>query len=178
MAQKKPEAVLVRKNVLLILFALVIVLFILSACLAGVVVSEKRANKNEDIAIIPSESVSDSIPNVSNSDVPTSNSVSQSGVSLPAVTSAGSQDVLGDYTVNTSAENLNMRQTPGIDGNIITQIPRGTKLTVTAVENGWGYVSYRGHSGWVSLTYLVAVPNTSVAAGMSYTVTVSSSAIN
>ncbi len=37
--------------------------------------------------------------------------------------------------------------------NIITAIPNGETVTITKESGGWGYTSYKGKKGWISLEY-------------------------
>lgn len=48
---------------------------------------------------------------------------------------------------------LNMRSGAGTSYGVVTSIPDGVKLTVTKVNGSWGYVTYTGKSGWISLDY-------------------------
>lgn len=151
MAKKRRDQVLINKNLLLVLFALIIVLFILSACLLGVVVSDRRQDSSSEPPKVSDSSPSDSAPTGS---VP-------AGSSLPPVSNPTAVNGTGSYTVNTTADALNVRGTPNSDGDVVTQIPKGTQISVTAVSGSWGYVTYNGQSGWVSMNYLVAVPQSS-----------------
>lgn len=51
-----------------------------------------------------------------------------------------------------TASVLNLRKSP-VDGEVLTGIPKDTQIVVTEVQNGWGFVSYRGCDGWISLAY-------------------------
>ena len=60
---------------------------------------------------------------------------------------------LGQYTITTNTDPLNMRQGPGSSETVLTQVPKGTVVNITAISGDWGYCSYNGYSGWVSLAY-------------------------
>ncbi len=144
MPAKRKDQVLINKNFLMILFALLIILIIVTAVLLGVVVSDKRAdNSGEGGSPAP---VSDSVPDASSTTLPT-----------PSATAASAS---GTYTVNTNANSLNVRAKAESDGEIITQIPRGTQIIVTEVRGEWGYTTYNGASGWVKMSFLVAASPT------------------
>lgn len=49
---------------------------------------------------------------------------------------------------------LNMRYGPGITYGQIALIPNGTKITRTAQQDGWSFVSYSGKQGWVSSEFV------------------------
>lgn len=59
----------------------------------------------------------------------------------------------------TTTDNLNLRQTPGVDGKLICTMPKGTKVVTTGnTEKAdgilWREVIYNGRSGWASGDYL------------------------
>lgn len=69
----------------------------------------------------------------------------------------------GEYSVQTGGYSLRFRTEHSRDAESITDIPDGTKLTVTDVYYDetaeeefqyWGQVTYLGHTGWVTLSYL------------------------
>lgn len=50
----------------------------------------------------------------------------------------------------TTTDVLNCRSTSSTSGSIVKTYAKGTKLTITKVNNGWGYTGI----GWVSLSYV------------------------
>lgn len=60
-------------------------------------------------------------------------------------------DVPGTYRI--TADVLNIRSGPGTNFDRVGQVAEGAEVTVTAVENGWGAVTYREVSGWISLEF-------------------------
>jgi uncharacterized protein YraI len=81
-----------------------------------------------------------------------------------------SSEVTVNYTVTvSSSSNLNCRKGPGTNFAIVTSYPKGTKLTITKENNGWGYTG----KGWVSLSYVTKVVTSS-----SYQVRVTASSLN
>ena len=60
----------------------------------------------------------------------------------------------GQYSVMTKGDSLNMRSGPGQENDVTAKIPNGTVVPLYGVVEGWGHVSYKGVSGWVSLDYL------------------------
>lgn len=54
-------------------------------------------------------------------------------------------------------EIMNFRETPG--STVITTIPAGTVLEITAIEGVWGKTVYEGKTGWISLQYSVYIPS-------------------
>lgn len=72
----------------------------------------------------------------------------------------------GDSThrVNTNGSGLNMRTGRGTNYKILLSIPNGTHLKVTEIQSGWGYTSYKGQSGYVSVSYLASLKSSGFAA--------------
>ena len=65
------------------------------------------------------------------------------------------QSVSEAQTVTVDADGgLNLRYGPGTSYGQIALIPNGAKITRTAQQNGWSYVSYSGKSGWVSSEFV------------------------
>ena len=69
----------------------------------------------------------------------------------------------GDYVVSTGGYTLTFRKTASKDGETILSIEDGTKLIVTKIIDTndandatryWGEVTYKGHTGYVSMAYL------------------------
>lgn len=54
-----------------------------------------------------------------------------------------------NYTVTVTASGLNVRRGPGISHSIITVLKKGTSITVTKEDSGWGYIG----NGWITLKY-------------------------
>lgn len=56
------------------------------------------------------------------------------------------------YTV-VHPNGVNLRRLPNTSSAILDIIPEGSQFDVSISQNGWGYVSYNGESGFVSLQY-------------------------
>ncbi len=69
------------------------------------------------------------------------------GIDLNAPTT-GSTYKAGTYITNAE---MNFRKTP--NGTVITTIPEGTAVEITAIEGVWGKTVYGGNVGWMSLEY-------------------------
>ena len=61
------------------------------------------------------------------------------------------------YKVNVGNSVLNFRSDKSTSSSIIKYIPNNTDLVITKVEDGWGYTTYSGKSGWVSMDYVEKV---------------------
>ena len=53
-----------------------------------------------------------------------------------------------------TASLLNLRQQPSTSSAILAQMPNGTTVNVSSLQNGWAKVTYQGREGFVSLDYL------------------------
>ncbi len=78
-------------------------------------------------------------------------SVTTTTTTLP--TESFSEVGAGTYTV--SASSLNMRSGPGTGYSVVTQIPNGAEVTVTATSGNWAMVTYGSFNGYCSMDYLV-----------------------
>ncbi len=145
MATQRRDQVLVNKNFLLTLFAVLIVLVIVCAVLLGVVVSNSRSQPVQD----------DQVPIADQQQIPAETTTDPQPVSLA-----------GSYRVNTTADALNMRAQPLSDAEIVATIPKGTIITVTVVNGEWGYTTYGDASGWINMGYLMPAAGQSAAAGL------------
>ena len=56
------------------------------------------------------------------------------------------------YTV-VHPNGVNLRRLPNTSSTILDTIPEGSQFDVLISQNGWGYVSYNGNIGFVSLQY-------------------------
>lgn len=70
----------------------------------------------------------------------------------------------GSYMIKTSGSVLNMRAEADSNSDIVAKIPNGTVITVTKSVSGWSYAKYNSFSGWVSSSFLVPAPVTTVSA--------------
>lgn len=61
----------------------------------------------------------------------------------------------GTYKIDTDGDSVNLRNGASASYSKIGSIPDKTKVTVTAVDNNWGYTTYNGVSGWFCLDYTV-----------------------
>lgn len=80
------------------------------------------------------------------------NTTTAAATTVPATTAP--VETVYNYTVNTQSSALNIRSGPGLTFADFGNIPKGAKVTVPVVFDGWGYVNYRGIDGFVSMQYL------------------------
>ena len=65
------------------------------------------------------------------------------------------------YYYEVTASALWLRKGGGTSYAKITAMPQGTKLYPTEIKNGWANVTYNGHTGWCSTSYLAKKASTS-----------------
>ena len=53
---------------------------------------------------------------------------------------------------------MNFRSSPDTSSSAICKIPSGTIVEVTDISGTWGYLTYNGESGWMSLEYSTYLP--------------------
>ncbi|HPS82108.1 MAG TPA: SH3 domain-containing protein, partial [Candidatus Limiplasma sp.] len=60
------------------------------------------------------------------------------------------------YVYTSNGKSLNMRDYPSMDGNVITRIPYGAKVTVDDgfVGSSWAHVYYKNSDGYCMFRYL------------------------
>lgn len=67
-----------------------------------------------------------------------------------------------NYTATVTASSLNFRKSPTTkESNIITSIPRNSKVEVISTSNGWAKIRYNNKVGYVSSDYIVYDKSTS-----------------
>ncbi len=80
-------------------------------------------------------------------------------VSKPEAAIDFSQYHTGTYFITVTTSALNVRSGPGTSHGIVGSVNYGDKVTVTAVENGWGKIMLGGTEGWIYLGYAQYVPS-------------------
>jgi N-acetylmuramoyl-L-alanine amidase/uncharacterized protein YraI len=59
--------------------------------------------------------------------------------------------------VTTAGGNLNMRAAPSANAPVVASIPNGTRLTITAMQDGFLRTSFGGREGWVSSSFVTNI---------------------
>lgn len=91
------------------------------------------------------------------------------GKKTAAVSSVSSKPETSKPTTSTKSykvkintpSGVNVRSGAGEKYGILTAIPNGTTVTISKVYDGWGYTSYGGKKGWISLKYTKKVTSSS-----------------
>ncbi|MDD6270010.1 MAG: SH3 domain-containing protein [Oscillospiraceae bacterium] len=87
-----------------------------------------------------------------------------SSSSVSSVTTAQlSQENAGAYVVSANGSYLNMRSGAGTSYSIVAQIPDKSEVTVTAANDEWAAVTWKGNSGYCSMAYLKKAEETTTA---------------
>lgn len=126
--------------VLLTTIAVLLLLFLIVSIVAGVRGKTIQKLKNEAVSTVPnvSVSVSESVPQESGT---------AAGVGKNIATP-------NTYIVNTESGSLNVHEKKSEESEVVTSIPKGTRIKVIYNEGNWGYVSYNDNNGWVNMSYL------------------------
>ena len=66
---------------------------------------------------------------------------------------AESEDPVKLYVEVTSKSNLNLRKEPNTTCEVITSLPKGTKVELVEELDGWFKVIYNGHEGYLNSDY-------------------------
>lgn len=73
----------------------------------------------------------------------------------PVVPAETSGYQIGEYVTN---EVMNFRADHSKSSTAFGLIPKGTKLTITEINDVWGKLTYLGKTGWISLEYSTFIP--------------------
>ncbi len=112
-----------------------------------------RANAGTDhtvLLVIPSETRID-ITEVTGGWGKTTYDGQTGWVSMRYCTPAVAMFTAGDYC--TDQQTLTLHSAPTADSDALGSLPPDTIITVTEINGDWGYCSYNGLAGWVSLRY-------------------------
>ena len=55
-----------------------------------------------------------------------------------------------------TAANVNLRESPSTESEILEEIPVGTTVGGSPYRDGWGEITYKGKTGYISLDFLIA----------------------
>lgn len=58
------------------------------------------------------------------------------------------------YEVNVGDSTLNLRSEKSTKSKILHSIPNKAEIVITKIEDGWGYTTYSGKSGWVNMEFV------------------------
>ncbi|MGN0584483.1 MAG: SH3 domain-containing protein [Ruminococcus sp.] len=95
----------------------------------------------------------------------TGTTVSASSASVSSSTTAQlSEEKAGAYVVSANGSYLNMRSGAGTSYSIVAQIPDKSEVTVTAANDEWAAVTWKGNSGYCSMAYLKKTDETTSSA--------------
>lgn len=140
-----------KNKTMLIISALLIVVAIIITCVA--VAYEKSHDTSKTSAVIsgadgPAQGDSSKTTNSSQTTAPQT--------TAPQTTTQvnNSTNKAGKYKVATKDDPLGIRIYADKDAQRVSEIPKGTEIDILAVFDTWGYVTYDGVSGWVSMNYV------------------------
>ena len=73
----------------------------------------------------------------------------------PSVNNSGTNPDYTNATVVTERDRLNIRRYPSLDGEVLTQAPKGARLTVYCRNGEWYCVDYNGVLGFAYAEYIL-----------------------
>lgn len=82
-------------------------------------------------------------------------------ISNGANSNNGSSNTTNGNYKTTSKSALNIRSGRGTGYKVIGSIPKSTTVNITDISKGWGKVTYKGKTGYVSMSYLTKVTSKS-----------------
>ena len=80
--------------------------------------------------------------------------VKSSGKNLNANDCTDGDAVFVGVVKTNEGSDLNQRDDSSTNGNIVATLKSGTVLTISKINNGWGYCVYEDKAGWVFLDYI------------------------
>lgn len=96
----------------------------------------------------------------------TGSSGSSSSSSKPSGSSNTSSKAVNYKVKINTPSGVNMRSSAKVtNDNKVYAIPNGETVTITKESRGWGYTSYNGYKGWISLEYTKKVSGGSSSSG-------------
>ncbi len=105
------------------------------------------------IAYIPKGTVVD-VYEISNGWAKVKWNGSEGYCSTAYLTKSSDENTVSQYVIATKDDPLNMRKTPDMSGTVLARIPKGTKVDVSEIKDGWAKVSWNGSEGYCNMTYL------------------------
>ncbi len=144
-----------KNNLILAISACLIVFAVILVSIATIVENKKegKAETTTPQQVVENEKTPETAPQNKPADT-----------TAPQVTQPSGKNAIGKYKITTDDTPLRLREQPSTKQNAIDEIPKGSTVEVLAVYDGWGYTSYNGTYGWISLDYTefisATTPNT------------------
>ncbi len=156
-----PKAHNTEKTLKIAIIVMAVLSLLLAVALAWLnidAIKEKFSGKEETTTIQAEETTTAFYEAVSTSAAETTTEVRTTLAvltTIPTTTPVSQEALTGSrYRVNTQSSDLNMRGDTNTTSSIVGRIPKGTIIEITQQLDGWGYTTFNGVSGWVSMQYL------------------------
>ncbi len=140
-----------KNKTMLIISALLIVVAVIITCVAVAYEKSHDTSKTSDIisgADSPAQNNSSKTTNPSQTATP------QTTAPQTTTQVKNTENKAGKYKVATKDDPLGIRIYADKDAERVSEIPKGTEIDILAVFDAWGYVTYDGVSGWISMNYV------------------------
>lgn len=72
----------------------------------------------------------------------------------------------GGKTGTTTGDSLNLRESPSTSAKILTQVSKGTQVTIIDSKAGWYKVNFSSLTGWLSAEYVVVKDTAAIGSGV------------
>ncbi len=143
-------------KIILIIAAGLIAIAVIITCAASIY-EHSLKDKGE---AKPGASVSETVKDKENKNDTTKPAETTPDTTKPAETAG--KNGAGKYKVITKDDPLGIRIQADKDSERVSEIPKGSEIEILTVFDKWGYVSYNGVGGWVSMEYVELVSATNV----------------
>jgi uncharacterized protein YgiM (DUF1202 family) len=143
-------------KIILIIAAGLIAIAVLITCVASIY-EHSLKDKGETK---PDVSVSETVNKDGKAPDTTKADANKPDTTKPSATT--SKNGAGKYKVITKDDPLGIRIQAAKDSERVSEIPKGAEVEILTVFDKWGYVSYNGVGGWVSMEYVELVSATNV----------------
>ncbi len=143
-------------KIILIIAAGLIAIAVLITCVASIY-EHSLKDKGETK---PAASVSETVKDKENKNDSTKPAETTPDTTKPTATAG--KNGAGKYKVITKDDPLGIRIQAAKDSERVSEIPKGSEIEILTVFDKWGYVSYNGVGGWVSMEYVELVSATNV----------------
>ena len=143
-------------KIILIIAAGLIAIAVLITCVASIY-EHSLKDKGETK---PDVSVSETVNKDGKAPDTTKADANKPDTTKPSATT--NKNGAGKYKVITKDDPLGIRIQAAKDSERVSEIPKGAEVEILTVFDKWGYVSYNGVGGWVSMEYVELVSATNV----------------
>ncbi|MBR4286797.1 MAG: SH3 domain-containing protein [Clostridia bacterium] len=143
-------------KIILIIAAGLIAIAVLITCVASIYEHslKDKGETKPDVSVSETVNKDDKTPDTTKADANKPDTTKSSATT--------NKNGAGKYKVITKDDPLGIRIQAAKDSERVSEIPKGAEVEILTVFDKWGYVSYNGVGGWVSMEYVELVSATNV----------------